>query len=119
LRAFVNKAEELLRNSIHLLIVDLFPPGPRDPGMHKAVWDRFIDNEFVLPADKPLTLAAYAACEYPEAFLEFAAVGARLIDMPLFLTPDVYVLAPLEATYQSAFEGMPAYWREVLNSPPA
>src|SRR5207248_5544979 len=31
LRAFVDKAEELLRAGIHLLVVDLFPPGPRDP----------------------------------------------------------------------------------------
>src|SRR5947209_7266935 len=31
LRAFVEKAENLLRAGVHLLIVDLFPPGPRDP----------------------------------------------------------------------------------------
>jgi hypothetical protein len=34
--------------------------------------------------------------------------------MPLFLTPDVYVDVPLEPTYQAAWEGMPAYWRDVL-----
>src|SRR5262245_31131483 len=47
LRSFVEKAEELLRAGIHLLIVDLFPPGSRDPqGIHKAIWDEFIDNDF-------------------------------------------------------------------------
>jgi hypothetical protein len=34
--------------------------------------------------------------------------------MPLFLTPDVYVPVPLDSTYTAAWEGMPAYWREVL-----
>jgi hypothetical protein len=38
--------------------------------------------------------------------------------MALFLTPEVYILVPLEATYQSAWEGMPAYWREVLTAKP-
>src|SRR5262245_53309346 len=42
LRAFVSKAVELLRAGVHLLIVDLFPPGPRDPdGIHKPIWDEF------------------------------------------------------------------------------
>src|SRR5262245_54669287 len=55
LRAFVAKGLELLRGGIHLLIADLLPPGPRDPeGIHKAVWDQLIDNEFALPADKRL-----------------------------------------------------------------
>ena len=50
LRAFVDKAAELLRGGIHLLIVDLFPPGPRDPqGIHRAIWDEFIDSDFTLP----------------------------------------------------------------------
>ena len=45
-------------------------------------------------------------------------VGDALPDMPLFLTPDVYVPVPLEATYQSAWDGMPAYWRDVLTAGP-
>lgn len=49
-----------------------------------------------------------------EAFVELIAVGNALPDMPLFLTPEVYVSVPLEATYQAAWEGMPAYWRNVL-----
>jgi hypothetical protein len=60
LRAFVDKAVELLRAGIRLLIVDLFPPGPRDPqGIHKAIWDEFTESQFALPADRPLTLASY------------------------------------------------------------
>jgi hypothetical protein len=37
-----------------------------------------------------------------------------LADMPLFLTPDVYVTVPLESTYQSAWEAVPEFWRNVL-----
>jgi hypothetical protein len=39
--------------------------------------------------------------------------------MPLFLTPEVYVSVPLEATYLAAWEGMPEYWRDVLSGPEA
>ena len=52
----------------------------------------------------------------PEAFVEPAAVGAVLADMPMFLTPEVYVPVPLEMTYMSAWESVPAYWREVLTA---
>jgi Protein of unknown function (DUF4058) len=39
LRAFVDKACELLEHRIHLLIIDLFPPTRRDPsGIHAAIW---------------------------------------------------------------------------------
>lgn len=118
LRAFVEKAVSALRAGIHLLIVDLFPPGPRDPqGIHKAIWDELIDNDFLLPEDKPLTLAAYSADKFPEAFVEPIAVGDSLPDMPLFLTPDIYVPTPLEETYRSAWQGFPSFWRDVLEKP--
>ena len=49
LRTLVDKAVSVLRAGIHLVVVDLFPPGPRDPqGIHKAIWDEFIDNDFHL-----------------------------------------------------------------------
>ena len=44
------------------------------------------------------------------------AVGASLREMPLFLTPDVCVRVPLEATCCSAFDGMPEFWRAVLEN---
>ena len=115
IKAFVDKAVELLRAGIHLLIIDLFPPGPRDPqGIHKAIWDPLIDNEFVLPADKPLTFVSYMVDTWPEAFVEPAAVGDELPEMPLFLSPGAYIPAPLSATYQAAWEAVPAYWRDVV-----
>lgn len=115
IRSFVDKAVAALRAGIHLLIVDLFPPGPRDPqGIHKAIWDELVDNDFTLPEDKPLTVAAYSADQFPEAFIEPVAFGDALPDMPLFLTPEVYVPTPLETTYQSAWKVLPPFWQEVV-----
>ena len=44
-----------------------------------------------------MTLAAYAAGSEKVAYVENLAVGDRLPDMPVFLTPEVYVNAPLRA----------------------
>ncbi len=119
LNAFVRKAHEALAAGIHLLLIDLFPPSSHDPqGIHGAVWGEDCSSDYALPADKPLTCVAYVGGPAAEAFIELVSVGDTLPDMPLFLTPDVYVLVPLEATYQSAWEGMPSYWREVLTTAP-
>src|SRR5262249_5284976 len=59
LRAFVEKTSDLIRQDVHLLVIDLFPPSKRDPqGIHKAIWDEFVEEDFELPPDRPLTLAA-------------------------------------------------------------
>jgi hypothetical protein len=119
LNAFVRKAREALAAGIHLLLVDLFPPGPRDPqGIHGAVWGEDCGADYALPPDKPLTCVGYVGGPGAEAFVEFVAVGDSLPEMPLFLTPDLYVSVPLERTYQLAWEGMPEYWRDVLTAPP-
>jgi hypothetical protein len=115
LQAFVAKACELLEHRIHLLILDPFPPGPRDPnGVHAAIWAEVEDEPFVLPADKPLTLVGYECDLTTRAYIEPIAVGDRLPDMPLYVEPNVPVFVPLEVTYQTAFAGMPQRWRSVL-----
>ncbi|MBI3271246.1 MAG: DUF4058 family protein [Planctomycetes bacterium] len=112
---FLDKGESALLRGVHLLLVDLLPPGPYDVrGMHGALWERFDDEPYPLPSATPLTLAAYVAGPRPEAYLEHLAVGARLAEMPLFLSPDRYVNVPLEATYAAAVQGLPAFWREIL-----
>ncbi len=117
LASFVEKVREVLASGVHLLVVDLFPPGPRDPdGLHRVIWDGNPDAAFPLPPDEPLTCVAYTGGPGSEVFLEPAAVGGPLPEMPLFLTPDVYVPIPLDATYRAAFDAVPAYWREVLDS---
>jgi len=112
---FVDKAETALWSGIHLLLVDLFAPGPHDPrGMHGAIWERFDEEPYELPPNEPLTICSYVAGPLPDAYLDHLAVGAPLPKMPLFLNPDRYIDVPLETTYMAAFRGMPAIWRDVL-----
>ena len=115
--AFLDKAFELIERRIHLLIIDPFPPGPRDPnGVHAAIWEDEQGQSFQLPADKPLTLVAYECDLTTRAYIEPVAVGDALPDMALFLEPNRCVMVPLEATYETAFAVMPRRWRAVLQS---
>ena len=114
-RTFVDKACELLENRIHLLIVDPFPPGPRDPqGVHAAIWEQVQDDPFEPPAGEPLTLVAYECDLTTRAYIETVGVGQALPDMPLFLEPHGCVMVPLEATYETAFAVMPRRWQSVI-----
>jgi hypothetical protein len=116
-REFVEKAHAALRHGCHLLVIDLFSPGLHDPqGMLGAIWETFDLADDLPSADKPLVLAGCVALPLPEAYLEMVAVGDVLPDMPLFLQPNWYINTPLEATYQAAYRGVPAYWRGVLES---
>jgi len=115
LRSFVDKAIEALLRGYHLLIVDLFPPTPRDPqGIHGAIWAELGTVPFTLPPDEPLTLAAYSAGPVKRAYIETTAVGRELIEMPLFLEPEIYINVPLEETYAAAYRGVPQRWKRVL-----
>jgi hypothetical protein len=115
-RRFVSKAVDLLSAGVHLLVVDLLPPGPRDPrGLHALLWEEIDDaHPYAPPADKPLTLASYRGYPAVRAFIEPVAVGDALRPMPLLLDPESYVNVPLEATYQAAYRGVPRRWREAL-----
>jgi hypothetical protein len=115
IHAFVEKALELLDGGIQLLIIDLFPPGPRDPqGIHGAVWSQIEDDSFELPAEQQLTLVSYSSGDVKQAFIEPVATGDPLPEMPLFLTPLRYINVPLDSTYEQAFDAVPARWREEL-----
>src|SRR5206468_115725 len=119
LRAFVAKSADLLCQGVHLLVIDLFPPGKRDPhGIHKLIWDELEERDIELPPDKPLTVASYSAGEVKTAYVEPVAVGDGLPDMPLFLEPETYVPAPLEATYQTTWGVFPAALKGLLEAPP-
>jgi hypothetical protein len=111
----VEKSVELIRQGIHLLIVDLFPPGPRDPqGLVKAIWDEVGEEELPLPQDKPLVVAAIDAGPPRVFYVEPIAVGETLPDIPLFLEPGFYVPPPLEATYQNTWMGFPTVLKGLL-----
>jgi len=115
LRMFVEKAAVALYRGYHLLVLDLHPPGKRDPqGIHGAIWAEISDDSYTAPQVKPLTLASYSAGQIKKAYVEPLAVGQELPNMPLFLEPEEYVNVPLEMTYQGAWRGVPQRWRAVL-----
>jgi hypothetical protein len=115
LRSFVEKAVDLLRQGVHLLVIDLFPPSARDPqGIHKAIWDEIQERPFELPPDKLLTLAAYVAGVPKVAYVEPVGVGDVLPDMPAYLDADSYVPVPLETTYGTTWVSCPEDMREAV-----
>ncbi|HEY3245171.1 MAG TPA: DUF4058 family protein [Phycisphaerae bacterium] len=117
LEVFASKAAQALNAGVHLLVVDLFPPGPHDPrGIHDVIRSQVGDSDepYELPAGEPMTLASYAAGPPVAVYLEHLRVGADLPDMPLFLHPERYINVPLESTYRSAYQTLPAFWRDVL-----
>jgi hypothetical protein len=114
---FAAKVASALGLSIHVLLIDLFPPGPYDLfGMYGAVLDLLdVADEPCEPlAEEPLTLASYVGGQQVDVYLEPLAVGQLLPEMPLFLQVDRYINIALEPAYQAAFHGAPMYWREIL-----
>ena len=115
IRSFVEKAADILNQGIHLLIVDLFPPTPRDPqGIHKAIWDEFGDEPFDFLPEKPLTVASYIGGDLPTAYVESVGVGDPLPSLPIFLTEVEHIPAPLESTYAQAWAVFPAMLKELI-----
>lgn len=116
-RQFVDKTTDFLRAGVNVLLVDPFPPTPRDPhSLHKLIWDEIEDVPFDLPADEPLLLASYRVGDdlagvMPVAFLEPFRVGAAMPDMPAWIDPDSHVPVPLERAYQAAWDVCPADYR--------
>jgi hypothetical protein len=113
--AFIEKAAEALRRGVHRLLLELVPPtGVAPSGATGLVFEWAIGRPYDPPADRPLTLAAFAAGETVTAYIEPTAPGRPLADMPLFLDPRHYVTVPLEATYAAASETLPGRWRTVI-----
>jgi Protein of unknown function (DUF4058) len=112
-----DKVESALRNRVHVLLVDLFPPGKHDPrGIHGAAWSFFDTEAYAVPSDRPLTLASYLAGQIPEAYVEHVRFGEPLPEMPLFIEYRAHINVPLEPTYSAAFRGMPAIFRSLLEA---
>ena len=116
LTSFVNKAVAALDSGIHLLLIDVHPPGPRDPhGIHGVLLNEIGTEDYVLGGERPLTAVAYIGGTVVEAFVAHFAVGEPIPEMPLFLTRENYVRVPLEATYLAAWEDVPPQYQEVLS----
>jgi hypothetical protein len=115
IRSFVEKAADILSQGVNLLVVDLFPPTPRDlQGIHGAIWDELAGEPFELPPGKPLTVASYLGGDMLTAYVEPVGIDDALPSLPIFLSEDRYVPAPLEATYQAAWAVFPAMFKELL-----
>ncbi len=116
-REFVEKAAAFLDQRVHVSIIDLFPPGRRDPhGIHAAIWEEISGEEYQLPRGKKNRLAASYECgSLVQVYLSYFAVGDRLADLPLFLEAGGCVEIPLEATYKQAFAEVPDRWRAELD----
>jgi hypothetical protein len=119
IRSFLDKVVAALDGGIHLLLVDVHPPGPRDPhGIHGALLNEIGTEEYVLASERPLTAVAYLGGTVVEAFVAHFAVGEPIPQMPLFLTRENYVRVPLEAAYLAAWQDVPPQYQEVLLASP-
>ena len=117
IRAFVQKAADLIHQGVHLLVIDLFPPTKRDPeGIHEVIWDELGGDvdEVTSDNDKPLTVVSYDAGPPQVAYVEPLALGDEFPDMPLFLQPEHYIPTPLEATYQTTWDVFPRAMKRLL-----
>jgi hypothetical protein len=117
--AIVEKTIRALSQGIHVLLVDLLRPGKFDPnGLHDQIrkacsWKVAEPSFAVLEA----TLISYQSMgDHFEAFIELPTRSAELPPMPIFLSRTNYVQVPLEETYQRAWNGMPNFWRGVVES---
>jgi Protein of unknown function (DUF4058) len=116
-RELIEKAAAFLDQRVHLSLIDVFPPGRRDPhGIHAAIWEEISGEERELPRGKKNRLVASYECDgLVQAYVTYFSVGDRLPDMPLFLQAGGCVEVPLEATYKQAFAEVPGRWRDELN----
>lgn len=118
IRALLDKAVAALDAGIHLLLIDVHPPGPRDPhGIHGALLNEISAVDYVLENARSLTAAAYVGGAVVEAFVKHFAVGDAVPQMPLFLTKENYVSVPLDSAYTSAWEDVPPQYQGVLAAP--
>lgn len=115
IESFVDKVLAALRQGIHVLVIDPFPPTRHDPqGIHGLMWEELGEPPFDLPADRRLTMVSYCAKSPIMAYVEPTRVRLALTERPMFLTKTQYIRMPLEATYMQAWAGVPQRWRSVV-----
>lgn len=113
--SFVEKLVSLVRSDINLLVVDPFPPGPRDEnGLHALIWSELGGDEFTLPAERLLTMASYQTQPSRTAWVEPTKLGSKLPTMPLFLRGNAFVNLPLEPSYAETWNHLPRELQKVV-----
>ncbi len=118
-RDLVLKSAHLLAQGIHLLLIDPFPPTARDPnGVHASILEEFDLPAYSLPFKSARTIVSYETDASSEilADVKHPSVGDSLPDMPVFLESNGCVILPLETSYASAWQFVPAPWQELLIS---
>lgn len=115
-RDFVDKTTASIRAGVHVLVIDPFPPTPRDPlGVHKPVWDDTKEEPFAFPPGHDRVLASYLAGPVRAAFVKTLGVGDPVPDMPVYLrADDLYVDVPLAASYDEAWAVTPEPLRQAV-----
>jgi hypothetical protein len=112
LERFVDKVANAMMSGIHVVVIDLQPPGSWDPrGIHDVIWRAIGQGGFEPPPNKPLTLISYTGSPDLTCYVKSVGIGDRLTSLPLFLDAAHYVGLPLEQTYSDAYAGVPAVWR--------
>ena len=118
-KKFIEKCNDALERGVHLLIIDILPPGKHAPqGIHAALWNYRYSESHGVTAEEPLGLSSYRVDDVPRAYFQPLAVGQTLPDMPVFLTPRHYVNVPLELTYAESYRGVPERWKRVIEDRP-
>ena len=111
--SLVEKTVVALSKAIHVVLIDLYPPGRFDPhGLHNLVWAELGQETVDLPPERPLQVVSYLSQGKVSSFIEPLAIGDRLPAAPLFLEQGSFVSLPLEATYMTSFATLPAHLRE-------
>ncbi len=107
-KKFVEKSVKYIRSRVSVMVVDLFPPTPRDPhGIHAEIWDQFEGGGEHLSDDENRCVVSYEPGDAVTAFMEPLSVGRELPDMPLFLGGRSYIKLELQPTYDIAWESFP------------
>jgi hypothetical protein len=115
LQAMVDQIVRLVRQGIHVLVIDLFVPSLRAPAnIHHAIWSELNGGPFTPSTGKPLSLVAYISKSSIEAHVKLVALGDELPSMPAFLDVQRYIQVPLEATYQATWASCPENMRALV-----
>ena len=116
--SFVEKSVDFIRAGIHVLIVDLFPPTPRDPqSVHQLIWNEIDEGQtFNMPAGKDRLLVSYQSGAEKVAYIEPFSLEQSMPDMPLFLTSRLHIKVPLQSTYQTTWETLPKALKDVVEA---
>ena len=112
---FADKCVTALAGGLHLVVIDLFPPGPHDPGGLALTVARTAGmGDLSPPPGRRVPAVAFESAELVRAYAEPFDVGESLPELPLFYRPGWYVNLPLQPTYDAAFAGVPRHLRRQL-----